>query len=165
MSKYQAIIGRFEHVDLIEGLHTIPAKIDTGAHRSSIHVQKIEVITKKKKPTLRFTLLGHPVYKETLTLETQKFRSMPVRSSNGHISERYEVQLKIRLGLKVFNTSFTLSDRSGNVFPVLIGRKALRGRFFVDADRVGVNRAELRKAIKKLPIDEEDIDEMEGVNV
>lgn len=168
MSRYTTVIGRFEHLSVtnaVSELSEIPAKIDTGAHRSSIHVKSVKEVTKKGKTKLQFTILGHPVYKETKVFETAKFRKLPVRSSNGHITERYEVRLKIRMGFKVFTTAFTLADRSKNVFPVLIGRKALNNRFIVDPSLAGVDRKELRKAIKNLPIDEEDIDEMEGVNV
>lgn len=165
MSKHKVIIGRFEHVDIMNVLKDVPAKIDTGAHRSSIHAKNIKLVGKDGKSTLRFTLLGHDVYKKQKTLEVDKFRLMPVRSSNGHITERYEVQLRVKIGHKIFYSSFTLSDRSKNVFPILIGRKALRRRFLVDAEIAGVNRRELRKAIADLPIDEEDIDEMEGINV
>lgn len=161
MSKYPVIVGRFEHVDLVNKLDAIPAKIDTGAYRSSIHASDVAIITKNNVKVLRFTLLGHPVFQKKRTLETRKFSQITVRSSNGHKSVRYEVTLKLRLGYKVFSTSFALSDRSDNVFPVLIGRKALRGRFLVDADKAGVSRLELILAKNQLSVSAED---MEGVN-
>ena len=37
MSNYPTIIGRFEHVDLIDNLKCVPVKIDTGAYGSAIH--------------------------------------------------------------------------------------------------------------------------------
>lgn len=165
MSSHKVIIGRFEYVDVMRTLKNVPAKIDTGAHRSSIHAEDIQLVNKGNKELLRFTLLNHGVYKKKKTVEVDKFRLMPVRSSNGHITKRYEVQLRIKLGYKIFTSSFTLSDRSQNVFPILIGRKALRRRFLVDSDVTAVNRKELRRAIADLPVDEEDLDEMEGINV
>ena len=160
MSKYQTIIGRFEYVDVVDQLHAIPAKIDTGAHRSSIHASDITEYTDKGKRLLRFSLLGHPTHPESVVISTADFSQMKVKSSNGHESVRYEVKLQIRLGYKKFNASFTLADRSQNVFPVLIGREAMRKRFIVDPDRAGVLRSELKTALVKSHSQEE----IEGVN-
>jgi len=161
MGKYQVIIGRFEHVDLVNKLDTVPAKIDTGAFRSSIHATGIQLIEKNNTPYLRFTLLGHPVYTKHRTLETRSYNKRVVRSSNGHASERYEVILKIRLGYKIFRTPFTLTDRSSNVFPILIGRKTLNKRYLVDSDKAGINREELKRALSNSETKQEDV---EGVN-
>lgn len=160
MSKYQTIIGRFEYLDVVDALHAIPAKIDTGAHRSSIHAKQIKEYTKDGKHMLKFTLLGHPAHTESYVITTSDFSQMVVKSSNGHEAMRYEVKLQIRLGYKNFSASFTLADRSQNVFPVLIGREALRKRFIVDPDRAGVTRSELKIALVKSHSQEE----LEGVN-
>lgn len=161
MGKYQVIVGRFEHVDIVGKFKDIPAKIDTGAYRSSIHASDIEVVTINDKEVLKFTLLGHPVSSKRRTLETRAFNIRKVRNSNGHITTRYEVTLKVRLGYKIFRTPFTLIDRSSNIFPVLIGRKALNKRFIVDPNLAGMSRVELKLAAASVPIDEEDL---EGVN-
>ena len=160
MKKYPVIIGRFEHIDIIGKLEAIPAKIDTGAYRSSIHSSDVQIIKKGNKEILRFTLLGHPVFNRKRTLETRVFRKLKIKSSNGHISERYEVILKVRLGYKVFNTPFPLADRSQNVFPILIGRKAMNKRFLIDPERAGMSRIELKLAAAKVHLDEEDMEKL-----
>ena len=161
MSKYPVIIGRFEKIDIIDLIDNIPAKIDTGAYRSSIHATSVKIIQKKGKEYLRFTILGHAAHGSQRVIETTRFATRKVTSSNGHSSERYEVRLKIRLGYKVFTTVFTLSDRSNNVFPILIGRKALSGRYLVDTSRAGISRKDLRRAAQQIDKNEEDL---EGVN-
>ncbi len=161
MGKYQVVVGRFEHVDVVGKFQSVPAKIDTGAYRSSIHASDIKVIEKNGKEILRFSLLGHPVFTKRRTLETRSFNVRKVRSSNGQISVRYEITLKIRLGYKIFLTPFTVVDRSNNIFPILVGRKALNKRFLVDPNLAGMNRVELKLAAASVPIDEEDL---EGVN-
>lgn len=160
MSKYKAIIGRFEHMDIVDAHQGVPAKIDTGAYRSSIHASNIKTIKIKGVEYLIFQLLGHPVFEKSTSHRVKRFKKIVVRSSNGHLSERYEVTLRVRLGYKVFSTSFTLSDRSENIFPILIGRRALIGRFLINPQSTGVDRKELKRALK-LPLDEEDL---EGVN-
>lgn len=160
MKNHSAIIGRFEHIDLVGRLEAIPAKIDTGAYRSSIHASKIRITTKKGKQILQFNILGHPAYSKSVPAETSVFRLRDVRSSNGQVATRYEVSLKLQLGGKTFITPFTLTDRASNVFPILIGRKALNKRFIIDSDQTGINRNELRKAAK-IATNKEDL---EGVN-
>ena len=112
MSRYQSIIGRFEKVDIINQIDNIPAKIDTGAYRSSIHATNVSVIEKNKKKYLRFTILGHPAHGTKRVVEVPTFKKRTVTSSNGHSAERYEVRLKIRLGLKVFVTSSFFGEAS-----------------------------------------------------
>lgn len=162
MSKYPVIIGRFEHIDIIDVLSAIPVKIDTGAFRSSIHVTDIQVLKKKGTPILRCSLVGHPVHSKCSVFETKSFTKREVKSSNGHVTERYEIVLKIRLGYKVFSTPFTLADRSENIFPILIGRKALSKRYVVDVAKTGIRKPELKQAAN---IVDDDRQSLEGVNV
>lgn len=161
MSKYPVIIGRFEYIDVVGVLDSIPSKMDTGANRSSIHATHIREVKQNGTKLLIFKLLGHPAHTESYELTSDEFTQIEVKSSNGHITKRYEVKLKIKLGYKIFNASFTLADRSGNVFPVLVGREALRKRFIVDPDRTGVKRSEIKLALDKASCKEE----IEGVNV
>lgn len=162
MSKYPVIIGRFEHIDIINKLTAIPAKIDTGAFRSAIHATDIRVVEEDGKQTLYCSLLGHPVFSRYRAFKTKKFTQRRVRNSNGHMTERYEITLKIRLGYKLFSTPFTLIDRSTNVFPVLIGRKALERRYLVDVSKTGIKKPELNKAADIVDSDDQSL---EGVNV
>lgn len=160
MSKYQIIIGRAEQIDFIGAAFGVPAKIDSGAYRSSVHATSVKEVTKNGEKVLKFSLFGHPCVPLPRPLETTRFTTMPVRSSNGKTETRYEVTLKIKVGSKVFNTSFTLADRSNNVYPILIGRKALKNRFMVDVSRSSVKRMELKKHFGILtPEDEEDLED------
>jgi hypothetical protein len=45
---------------------------------------------------------------------------------------RYTVHMDVQLGSKVFNTEFTLTNRDGMKFSVLLGRRFLRNYFIVD---------------------------------
>lgn len=160
MNKHPVILGRYEYADIVGVFSSVPVKIDTGAYRSSIHVKSVEVYVKNGEKVLRFQLLGHPAYPESQVIETKEFNTTKVRSSGGHEAARYEVMLKIKLGYKVFTTSFTLSERSKNAFPVLIGRRALRRRFLVDSDRSSVSRKELQVIVDKSMITQTDKEEV-----
>lgn len=160
MPRYTTIIGRAESVDVIGKALEVPAKIDSGAFRSSIHATKVKVSTKNGTRTLTCKLLGHPCSPVPRDFETTTFDEITVRSSNGHEETRYEVTLRVKIGNKVFNTSFSLADRSSNLFPVLIGRKALKNRFLVDVTKSNVNRQQLMRDFGITePRDQEDLED------
>ncbi len=142
--KAKQTIGRFEYVAIGDKVFKVPAKIDTGAFRSSIHVTQLSV-SKDKVPKLTFTILGHPAEPQTATMQTSKFEKLSVTSSNGQSEDRYEVTLLLTISEQTFNTSFTLSNREHNLFPILIGRKALSRRFVVDTALSGIDRRALKK--------------------
>ena len=128
--KLKAIVGRAERVDFPEGkVVGVPAKIDTGAYRSSVWASKI----READGVLHFTLLGpqSPYYTGT-DCSTTEYEVVEVENSFGHKENRYSIQLKMRMGPKLVKSNFTLADRSKKTYPVLIGRKHLRGRYIVD---------------------------------
>lgn len=159
MSMYPVVIGRFEYIDLVGECSKIPAKIDTGAQSSSIHAKKVTIKEVNGVEELHFTVLGHSGHADKVNLTTKTFSKIGVRSSNGHVSMRYKVNLRIKLGHKIFTTTFTLADRSAQVFPVLIGRDALRGRFLVNVASAGVSEKDLQKALDGASL-KEDIEGM-----
>lgn len=160
MSKFQVIIGRFECLDVVTVALKVPAKIDTGAFRSSIHAQNIKVVKKDGKEILTCDLLGHPCSPVRRPYQTDHFSKVSVTNSFGNEEERYEVPIKIKLGPKVFTTSFTLADRSNNLFPILVGRKLLKGRYLVDVSKSNVDRIKLKKTFGiGTPLDAEDMED------
>lgn len=159
MSKYQVVISRNETIDVIGQALGVPAKVDSGAYRSSIHASDIKVVKKNGREVLTCKLLGHRASPEASDFETSEFGRAVVINSFGHREERYEVVLRVKLGPKVFNTSFTLADRSKNFYPVLIGRKLLKGRFLIDVSTSNVNRRQLKEQYGiYIPNDEEDME-------
>lgn len=158
--KYPVIIGRAEVIDLVGIALEVPSKIDSGAFRSSIHASNVKITKQENgKELLKCNLLGHPCSPVLRHFETTEFSSLAVKNSTGNVEVRYEVKIRIKIGPKVFNSSFTLSDRSNNIYPVLIGRKALKERFLVDVSRTAINRLELKK-LKGITTaeDEEDLE-------
>jgi hypothetical protein len=143
VNKYMIIIGRAEELDFTEIALNVPAKIDTGAFRSSVHASNIKITKRDGKDVLSANLFGHPVCPVIREFETTEFEKLQVRSSNGQVEDRYAVILKVKLGNRVFKTSFSLADRSKNLFPVLIGRTAMNKRFLVDPSRIGLDKQKL----------------------
>jgi hypothetical protein len=111
-------------------LKNIPARIDTGARTSSLWATDVKIIG----DTVKFKMFGpsSPYY-------TGKVVTMPlvgkriVTSSTGHEQDRYLVMFPIKIAERRLRAKFTLSDRSTQSYPVLIGRNTLRGNFLVDS--------------------------------
>ncbi len=112
----------------------IRVKVDTGAYSSTIHCHHIrEYVDDEGRPTLSFVLLdpSHPEY-DGHTYTSVSFRQKPVRSSNGTREVRYLIKTKIRLFGRDYPVELSLSERGEMRYPVLLGRRLLKGRFLVD---------------------------------
>ncbi|MFZ1360625.1 MAG: RimK/LysX family protein [Candidatus Saccharimonadales bacterium] len=133
MNKTLDGIGRNALVEFIRHANAVPAKVDTGADSSAVWATNIYMDTDHR---LHFVLFGQesPFYtgQEVVTDEYSVSR---VRSSSGHSQIRYRVPLSVRVAGRRVRATFTLADRSKNIFPVLIGRRTLAGRFVVDVSR------------------------------
>ena len=113
MSEEKEIIGLVEEVTLlnleenqnIKGL----ARIDTGAAKSSIHV---ELASKLK--------LG-PIINHS-----------KVTNSHG-TSIRPVVEVKIKIGTKLITEKFNIANRSKMKYKILIGRNVLKNGFMINA--------------------------------
>ena len=114
----------------VDDYHKIPAKIDTGADSSSIWATNIDIT---KDGVLEFTLFGKssPFYDGKIIRRTD-FEVAVVRSAMGQQQIRYRTHLPIIIKGRKINALFSLSNRSSNNFPILIGKRTIRGRFVVD---------------------------------
>lgn len=128
--KKSKIIGIFEAVGFPEfGIEKVIAKIDTGAFSGAIHVTKIKEKKSDGRTELIFCPLGKPKYK----FSTTHYQKTRVRSSNGHLQERFKIKTKIKIHDKNYPILITLSDRSAMRKEVLIGRNFLqKNRFLID---------------------------------
>lgn len=125
-------IGSTENVE-IAGIKEIPAKIDTGADSSSIWASHIRV---SKDGTLRFRLFDEksPFYTGR-AFKRKDFKVAVIRSASGHEQIRYRTHIGVTLGGRKIKVLFNLSDRSGNNFPILIGRRTISNKFIVDVSK------------------------------
>ena len=126
------IIGSTEFVDVANIKH-IPAKIDTGADSSSIWASHIRVT---KDGVLHFRLFdeGSPFYTGKAFKRTD-FKAAVVRNASGHEQIRYRTHLRMTIGGRKIKALFYLADRSNNNFPILIGRRTIAGKFYVDVSK------------------------------
>ncbi|RAU82181.1 ATP-dependent zinc protease family protein [Pontibacter arcticus] len=137
------VIGRREHISLPElDLQDLEAKIDTGAYTSAIHCSDIHTETMPDgTQVICVDLLdpSHPKYNHR-KLRFAEYDLREIKSSFGEVQQRYIIRTTIELFNEVFEAEFSLSDRSDMKYPVLIGRKLLKGRYIVDISRKDLSR-------------------------
>ena len=143
------LIGRREFVDFPElNLYFVEAKIDTGAYTSAIHCTDIEIKTINKKTVLCFRLLdaSHPE-SEKHVHQFDEFFQKKIKNSFGEMEERYIIKTLVKIGHKNIRTTLSLSDRENMRYPVLIGRRLLKGKFMVDVNKIHTGGEKMKKAI------------------
>lgn len=121
------ILGRREVADLPTfGLKQEVVKIDSGAYTSSI-----DVVTIRLENNCLFVQFkkGHD------EIKFEQFKLKRIKSSNGITQERYIIKGTIVLGGITYPTLFSLSDRSGMRYPILLGRKLLNKYFIIDPSK------------------------------
>src|ERR1051325_5192569 len=120
-------VGAIEEVILSPWGLSFPARIDTGADLSSLDARDLVV----RNNFAEFNL-GKRWGSRRLRLPVIEWRR--IQTSLG-TEIRPVVEISICLGSKLFRTPVTLKDRSEMLYPFLVGRTALSGRFLVDSSR------------------------------
>lgn len=129
------IIGRAEKAAFPElKVTSVPVKIDTGADSSSIWAH----VTERDGTHLKVVFFGpsSSFYSgEAHLFSEDEFEVTRVANSFGHKELRYKVKLSIKIKGRTIRGTFTLSDRSNKLYPVLIGRALLTKKFLVDVSK------------------------------
>jgi hypothetical protein len=126
------LVGWREWVRLPDlGVPWIKAKIDTGARTSSLHAFDLDDDGGRR---VRFSI--HPWQgsdEDPTQVELDVLDLREVRSSSGHVEERYVVMIDLHLAGRVVPAEVTLSRRDEMGFRMLVGREALAQGFLVDS--------------------------------
>lgn len=129
------VIGWREWVALPQlGVAHVKAKIDTGARSSAIHAFDVELFERQGLSMVRFKL--HPVQQQSLpeiAAEAMLLDQRQVRSSGGHTQLRPVIKTEVTLNGLTWPIELTLANRDVMGFRMLLGRQAIRQRFWVDA--------------------------------
>lgn len=130
-------IGRLARVKLYDyGVRRAIARVDSGAVLSSIDASNVHV----KDDGLHFTLLNeeNPLYCGIEHI-SKDYKNINIRNTTSE-QARYAVMLKIEVNGEFHEISFTLSDRKKMLYPILLGRNFLTGRYKVDTAKQLVER-------------------------
>lgn len=131
--KVLPVVGWRELVHLPElGLHSVSAKIDTGARTSSLHGTVLEEFERDGQKYVRFAV-DYERQHVRQVCEAVHVDVRGITSSNGETQYRYVIKTPLKIGDVEFRAEISLADRSDMRFPMLIGRSSLRRRFVVDS--------------------------------
>jgi glutathione synthase/RimK-type ligase-like ATP-grasp enzyme len=134
MQKHIDTIGTTERVSFPkQHIFDVPAKIDTGADSSSLWASDIQESTEGGLTFVAFGP-GSRLYTGT-PITTKTFRRVLVKNSFGVIEPRYKARLLLQIGDRKISAWFTLADRAGMKYPVLLGRRLLKNKFVVDVGK------------------------------
>jgi len=114
------------------GIPAIKAKLDTGARSSALHVETIETFHRDGVLHVRFLVRPRRRGKRAYECSAPVSDRRLVTDSGGHRSERWFIRTEIALAGRSFGTEINLTDRRAMLFPLLLGRTTLAGRFRVD---------------------------------
>ncbi|MGN2242376.1 ATP-dependent zinc protease [Frateuria sp. GZRR33] len=115
------------------GIDMLKAKLDTGARSSSLHVDTLEAFARDGATWLRFSMtVGRRLHPRSVQCEAPALGRRLVTDTGGHGTERWFVRTDVLLAGERYPIEISLTDRRHMLFPMLLGRSALLGRFAVD---------------------------------
>jgi hypothetical protein len=126
-------IGWVEMVRINPGKMLFVAKLDTGSKSASINAHNIEYFEKDGQPWVRFDVINR--LKRSMTLELPQVRAVTIKEHEGEKNQRPVVMLGICMGKTYAETPVSLVDRTGFLYPLLVGRNYLGGQFAIDPAR------------------------------
>jgi hypothetical protein len=137
MSKPLPLIGWREWL-VLPGLkvNAIKAKIDTGARSSALHAFDVEPFEQDGQPWVRFTI--HPDQRQSdrvIVAAAPLWDERDIRNSGGHTERRPVIRTPVWLNGQQWDIELTLTNRDVMGFRMLLGRQAVRHRFWVDPGR------------------------------
>ncbi len=122
------VIGWHECISLPElGLTNFAVKVDTGAKTTALHADNIETFFKDGKKWVRFQ---SPDISETppALCEFPVFTKRDITNTSGKPERRIVIRTPMILAGRKWKIDISLTDRGSMRFPLILGRRALRGR-------------------------------------
>lgn len=155
-------MGWLEPVVVESAAFVIRAKLDTGAKTSSLHARNVEVFSHGDGQWVRFSvddISTKPEHqaKPAITFERPLIRVAKVKRHGQEADQRPVVNLPFCLNGQQQQGEFTLIDRAGFNYPMLLGRAFLKEVALVDPAATNLTRNKLKAcAGGKALLDSED---------
>ncbi len=121
-------VGTVEDVIMLPWGVKLPARIDTGAAKSSLDARELSI----ESNTVAVFKLPDKHGGTRIRLPIVEWRH--VRTNEG-LKKRPIVEIELCVGTKRLRTQVALDNRSEVKYPLLIGRNTLKGSFVVDVKR------------------------------
>jgi hypothetical protein len=129
------VVGWVEDVLVGPNRTRLSAKLDTGAQTSSASATQLTTFERGGQTFVRFALMAGVVQQGEL-IEASVNRWVVIRRAGAKPDRRPVVDLDVCVAGLSARGAFTLTDRAGQDYPILIGRAFLAGRALVDAEHM-----------------------------
>jgi hypothetical protein len=133
------LIGWKEYVDLPElGVSGLKAKVDTGARTSALHVDALSIGDRRPDGTAEVSFevpLDRKRPERRVRARARMLGEVKITDSGGTTEVRPVIETELVLGPVRKRILLTLTNRTGMLFRMLLGRKTLEGEFIVDVAR------------------------------
>lgn len=126
-------LGWVERVRLYPGDLDLEAKLDTGAKTASLGVEKVGTFERGEMEWARFTVSDRN--SRSVTFERPVVRTVRIRRAEAKTVTRLVVTLEVCVADIRREVEVTLTDRSNQDHPMLLGRSSLEGKIVVDPSR------------------------------
>lgn len=142
-----AMLGWRELIALPDlGIGALRAKVDTGARTSALHVDAQWRFTEGGAPWVGFRVSRGRAGGRVVEALAPIVDERDVVDSSGHRMRRAFIRTRMRVAGAERTIEINLTDRRGMLFPMLLGRTAIRGRFAVDPARSFLHRQPRQRA-------------------
>lgn len=143
-------LGWKEFVDLPQlGLSGLKAKVDTGARTSALHVDSL-IVTERHADGTASIEFDVPLDRKRpvrrVRTRATMLEEVKVTDSGGNAEVRPVIETELVIGPVSKSVRLTLTDRTGMLFRLLLGRKALEGDFLIDVGKKYLTGRRRRKA-------------------
>lgn len=133
----------------VEGIRPrLRAKLDSGALTSSIHGMNKVIFERDGERWLRFDFHWHKKSSDRwfgpYTLEAPLVRKVRIKDHEDDSKKRPVVFLNLAIGGECHSVEFSVVDRSGFNYPVLLGRRFLGGNAIIDSRKTFTKATEPR---------------------
>lgn len=132
------------------GVDRLRVKLDTGAKTSAIHVNTIQEVGEHREhgQTLPLARLEIPLSRlnpdRVVVVETPIIGYRSVRDTGAKAELRPVVRTRLRCGPLDHDIEVTVTDRTGMIFRMILGRQALDGHAVVDPSQGYTTRSARR---------------------
>lgn len=134
------VLGWKEQASLPDlGVPQLRVKLDTGARSSALHVERLEVVGEhpgadgSPLPVLSFDVLSGPRHApQRVPVQVPAIGFKHVRDTGARSERRPVIRTRILCGPLDTVADVTITDRTGMIFRMLLGRLTLQGRCLVD---------------------------------
>lgn len=129
------VVGWVEKVQVEGAKLPLKAKLDTGAHTSSIDAHIIKIFKKDgdEKDWVIYRLPMNSQKEETF--ESPVTRWVRIKTKTGKFIRRPVVRMHVCIGSVNIDGEVNLADRTHFIYPVLIGRNMIKNHVLIDVKK------------------------------